>query len=203
MVAVTAVRGGKRGPMDRPDCIALSVHLGDEGAVEHLVRVYQDQLYGYALRLIGNSFDAEEVTQDTFIRACRTLGLRYGPDRCRRLNLRPWLYRIARNLALNRLRARRSRGEDPLPTGAELSDIPGPADREGSRYLETLADRDNLIRVLNRLESGSREVVVLRFFEGLSYAEIARITGGSTAAARGKVFRTLRRLHTLLNEGAH
>ena len=189
--------------MVRPDGIALSVHLGDDGAVEHLVRAYQDQLYGYALRLIGNPFDAEEVVQDTFLRACRTLGLRYGPDRCRRLNLRPWLFRISRNLALNRLRARRSHAEDPLPTGDRPSDVPVPTDREASRFLETLADRNNLIRALHRLDPASREVVLLRFFEGLSYAEIARITGGSTAAARGKVFRTLRRLHTLLNEGAH
>jgi len=54
---------------------------------------------------------------------------------------------------------------------------------------------------LNRLEVASRERVVLRFVEGLSYAEIAKVTGGSPAAARGKVFRTLRRLRTLLTEG--
>ncbi len=189
--------------MDRPDCIALSVHLGKDGAVEHLVRAFQDQLYGYALRMIGNSFDAEEVTQDAFIRACRTLTLRYGPERCRRLSLRPWLFRITRNLALNRLRARRSRGEDRLPAGGEQVDIQVPADGDADRRLEILADRDNLIRALNHLETASREVVVLRFFEGLSYAEIAGITGDSTAAARGKVFRSLRRLHTLLKEGEH
>jgi len=187
--------------MDNAECIALSVHLGDEGAVERLVRAYQDQLYGYALRLLENSFDAEEVTQDAFIRACRTLTLRYGADRCRQLDLRPWLFRITRNLALNRMRDRRSTGEDRLTAIGEGIAAPAAVDGTTSQQLEILMDRDTLSRALNRLEVASRERVVLRFVEGLSYAEIAKVTGGSPAAARGKVFRTLRRLRTLLTEG--
>jgi len=187
--------------MDNAECIALSVHLGDEGAVERLVRAYQDQLYGYALRLLENSFDAEEVTQDAFIRACRTLIIRYGADRCRQLDLRPWLFRITRNLALNRMRDRRSAGEDRLTAIDEGIAAPTAVDGTTSRQLEILMDQDTLSRALNRLEVASRELVVLRFIEGLSYAEIAKVTGGSPAAARGEVFRTLRRLRTLLTEG--
>jgi RNA polymerase sigma-70 factor (ECF subfamily) len=187
--------------MHKAECIALSVHLGDDGAVERLVRAYQDQLYGYALRLLRNPFDAEEVTQDAFIRACRTLTARYGPDRCRQLEMRPWLFRITRNLALNRMRDRRSAGE------GRFSHVDDPAvedsarDEGASQPFESLADQDALSRALDELEVESRDLVVLRFIEGLSYAEIAKTAGGSEAAARAKVFRALRKLRTLLSEG--
>lgn len=187
--------------MVRAECIALAVHMGDEHAIERLVHTYQDQLYGYALRLLRNCFDAEEVTQDALIRACRALALRYGPDKCRQLDLRPWLFRITRNLALNRLRDRRSAGEDRLSIADERT-LPSTArSRERSQQLEILIDQDMLNRALSGLSTASREMVVLRFIEGLSYAEIANVTGCSPAAARGKVFRALNRLRALLAEG--
>lgn len=203
MRAGIALTGDQGMPMDRAACIALAVHLGDDGAVERLVCEHQDQLYGYAMRLIGNSFDAEEVTQDAFIRACRTLMLRYGPDRCRRLNLRPWLFKITRNLALNRMRERRSKGEDRLSPVDERIVAPGTGNRETGQPLEAVVNRDTLSRALRRLEVESRDLVMLRFIEGLSYDEIAKVTGGSAASARGKVFRALRTLRAYLTEGGY
>ncbi len=185
--------------MDKAECMALSVHLGADGAVERLVRTYQDQLYGYALRLLRNPFDAEEVTQDAFVRACRTLAADYGPERCRQLEMRPWLFRITRNLALNRIRDRRSAGEgrfSPVDDPA-VADIP--QDDSAGQPFEIL--QDTLSRALDKLEAESRDLVALRFIEGLSYAEIAQATGGSEAAARAKVFRALRRLRVLLSRG--
>jgi len=196
-----AATAGKGMIMDKPECIALSVHLGDEGAVERLVRAYQDQLYGYALRLLRNPFDADEVTQDAFIRACRTLTASYGPDRCRQLEMRPWLFRITRNLALNRMRDRRSAGEGRFSPVDDPDVANIPQDEGAGQPFQILADQDALSRALDRLETESRDLVVLRFIEGLSYAEIAQATGGSEAAARAKVFRALRRLRVLLSEG--
>ena len=197
----TVSKVGKGKPMDKAECIALAVHLGDDGAVERLVRAYQDELYGYALRLLCNPFDAEEVTQDAFIRACRTLTASYGPDRCRQLEMRPWLFRITRNLALNRMRDRRSAGEGRFSSVDVPAVLDIARDEGTSRPFESLADRDALSRALEKLEVESRDLVVLRFFEGLSYAEISKATGGSEAAARAKVFRALRRLRALLSEG--
>src|SRR5437868_14440770 len=94
--------------------LALAVRGGERGAVELLVRTYQDQLFGYALRLLQDRSDAQEVTQDAFLRAYQALTRRYGEEQCRALALRPWLFRIARNLAYNRRRARRSAQEEPL-----------------------------------------------------------------------------------------
>src|SRR6516165_8479753 len=70
---------------------------------EELVRTFQDRLYGFALRLTGSPRDAEESTQDTFVRAYRALQ-RYPADRVVTLRLRPWLYRIALNVVRNRIR---------------------------------------------------------------------------------------------------
>jgi RNA polymerase sigma-70 factor, ECF subfamily len=185
--------------MDTAECMALSVHLGADGAVERLVRAYQDQLYGYALRLLRNPFDAEEVTQDAFVRACRTLAAKYGPERCRQLEMRPWLFRITRNLALNRIRDRRSAGEGRFSPVDDRAVANIPQDDGAGQPFAIL--QDTLSRALDKLEAESRDLVVLRFMEGLSYAEIAQATGGSEAGARAKVFRALRRLRVLLSGG--
>src|SRR6202023_1119743 len=74
-----------------------------DGHFEDLVRTYQDRLYGFALRLTGSPRDAEESTQDAFVRAYRALQ-RYPEQRRRELKLRPWLYRIVLNVVRNRVR---------------------------------------------------------------------------------------------------
>src|ERR1700716_4130539 len=79
----------------------LAVDL--DGHFEQLVRTYQDRLYGFALRLTGSRPDAEESTQDAFVRAYRALE-RYPADRRRELRLRPWLYQITLNVVRNRVR---------------------------------------------------------------------------------------------------
>src|SRR5919199_102312 len=76
-----------------------------DGHFEHLVRVFQDRLYGFALRLTGSPSDAEEATQDTFVRAYRALQS-YSEERKHALHLRPWLYQIALNVVRNRVRRR-------------------------------------------------------------------------------------------------
>src|SRR6266849_145494 len=84
---------------------SLSAHLSVDldGHFEYLVRTYQDRLYGFALRLTGSRQDAEESTQDAFVRAYRSLE-RYPEERRRALRLRPWLYQITLNVVRNRVR---------------------------------------------------------------------------------------------------
>jgi RNA polymerase sigma-70 factor, ECF subfamily len=180
--------------------LALDVRRGRKGAVERLVRDHQDSLFGYALRLVQDPADAQDVTQDVFVRAHRALTSAYDEERCRTLELRPWLFRITRNLALNRLRARRAAREEPLPEGDGYheSALRFPAFEDG-----TLAARErkrDLERALGRLGREVREIVQLRYVENLTYAEIAAVAGGSEAAVRGKVFRALARLRTHLKE---
>lgn len=180
--------------------LALAIHAGEPEAMACLLRHYGAGLYGYALRLLGDTGDAQEVVQDAFVRAHATLVGRYGAERCRTLALRPWLFRIVRNLALNRRRARH---------GQAAASLPGPDDRHPAALRdETPADgrllrqaeRDQLETALARLGATAREAVVLRFVEELAYAEIAVIVGVTEAVVRGRVFRALRRLRATLEE---
>src|SRR5207302_7056287 len=74
-----------------------------DGHFEQLVRTYQDRLFGFALRLTRSREEAEECTQDAFVRAYRALE-RYPAERRAALRLRPWLYQIALNVVRNRVR---------------------------------------------------------------------------------------------------
>ena len=178
------------------DNLGLAVHHGLEGSLERMIRAYQDQLYAYALRMLRNSFDAQEVTQDAFMGAYRALTLRYDEARCRQLDLRPWLFRIIRNLTLNRLRARRAVREELFNTASsEPAAFPDP--RAGCGFRNSL-DPEALESAQAQLKPAARELIVLRFMEGLSYAEMAKVLGTTEASARGKVFRALQRLKLLL-----
>ncbi len=175
--------------------LAWDVRLDREGAVENLVRAYQDRLFGYALRLLKNPHDAQEVVQDALLRAYRHLAFQCDEEWCRNLALTPWLFRITRNLAFNRLRKARGRP-------ANLEDFDGAAASRLSpgQSLPTVEGRVWLEGALARLETGERDLVALRFVEGLSYREIAEVTGGGEASARGKLFRVLKKLRVILDE---
>jgi RNA polymerase sigma-70 factor (ECF subfamily) len=190
----------KRVTADDSGSLALDVRRARQGAFERLVHVHQDSLFGYALRLVGDTADAQDVTQDALLRAHRALTSVYDEERCRALQLRPWLLRITRNLALNRLRSRRAAREDPLPVhdGYHETALRSPSPDEAT--LTARERKHELERALAGLGREAREIVQLRFVENLSYAEIAAVAGGSEAAVRGKVFRALARLRAQLTE---
>jgi RNA polymerase sigma-70 factor (ECF subfamily) len=167
------------------------------GFSECWMRQYQDQILSYARRLTGNHADAQEIVQETFLRAHRALTERYSEERIRDLSPRPWLFRIAHNLALNLVRSRRGRREESLsdPHATELVSPLRPGSEPGRR-----PEIDRMEDALRGLDRGCRAVVLLRFMEEMSYGEIAAVLGTSEAAVRGRVFRALRRLRRLLEE---
>ena len=185
--------------MEKTENLAVAVHHNTDGAVERLVKLHQDSLFGYALRLLQDHFEAEEVTQDTFLRAIRALSSRYDEEKCTNLVLRPWLFRIARNLAFDRRRAR-------LPLEASLSGSGDGAEMEcpalvgADRGLEKLEQRALMERALGKLSSEARDLILLRFMEEMSYSEIAGIVRSGESAVRGKIFRALRKLRKTLEK---
>ena len=180
--------------LEATDCLALAVRAGETGSMERLVRSYQDQIYAFALRLLRNAFDAQEVAQDTFMNAHQALTRRYDEETCRKLALRPWLFRIAHNLAHNRLRAHRSSRQEPLPPDDQFHAGTNWHGSNPADALEKDQRRQLLNAALTRLKPGVRELIVLRFYEELPFAEIAGILGIDETAARGKAFRALREL---------
>lgn len=172
-------------------CFALEIHHGNRDAVADLVAAYKDRLFTYAFHMLGDSDDALDVTQEAFAKAYVTLTGKYDAERCTTLEIRPWLYRIVRNLALNRLRSRKR-----LDSTMERMKM----DVQAQSFVPR-NDRSRAIRTaLGKLGRESRELVILRFIEQYTYAEIAAVTGSSESALRGKVYRALRRLRKVMED---
>jgi len=142
---------------------------GESEAYEPIVRALEGRLFRYFYGLIRDTDEARDLTQDTFIRAYYRLHL-YCTDR----PLVPWLFMIARNLHVDRLRSRNGRDRESTRTSQPLSMLPdpGPAPDRASIEGET---SEHLREALNRLGRLHREILILKDIEELSYREIATI----------------------------
>lgn len=178
--------------------LAVSVHRGEPGALERLIDRFEPALYGYAHGILQNTFDAQEVVQDAMLRAHRALTKQYDEARCAELALRPWLFRTVRNLSLNKRRSKTRALETPL--AAFDDNRIGPFVREHGSELERKEDAQLLRDAMSGLPVEARELIVLRFMEEMSYADIAKTVGATEASLRGKVFRSLKLLRDALEE---
>lgn len=178
--------------------LAVAVHRCEPGAFERLIDQFERPLFSYAHGILQNAFDAQEVVQDAMMRAHKALTRQYDEARCAALMLRPWLFRTVRNLCLNRRRSKRSSLEQPLESFDDGRLGPF-VSLEGSD-LERKEEIELLRRAMALLPVDARELIVLRFMEEMSYAEIAKTVGSSEAALRGKVFRSLKLLRDALEK---
>jgi RNA polymerase sigma-70 factor (ECF subfamily) len=168
-----------------------------DGAFEELVRGHERLVYGLALRVVGDARDAEEVAQDAFGRAYQALA-GYPPERVAAMRLRPWLARIALNLARNRLR-RRTPPTRPLEAGdGEPLALAAPAGAEPAAVAERREDRRLWGELLAGLPVRYREAVVLRHVEDLPYAEVAEVLGQPVGTVKTHVHRGVRLLRAAL-----
>jgi RNA polymerase sigma factor (sigma-70 family) len=165
----------------QPDRRLVSlVRNGYETAFEEIVRRYGKPLGRYAAAIVP-SHRAEDVTQDAFSKAL--LALR---DTDKEIELRPWLYRIVRNTALNDLR------DQPAPTAPLHENIDGvETPPQAAERREEIAE---LLRRLRALPDPQRAAIVMRELEGLSHEEIAVALGLSGGAARQTIYRARRAL---------
>ncbi|HEX6488003.1 MAG TPA: sigma-70 family RNA polymerase sigma factor [Candidatus Dormibacteraeota bacterium] len=154
---------------------------------ERLVRRHQDAIFAFALSLVGERQEAEDVAQEAFIRAWRAYG-GYDEDRRRELKERPWLHRIALNVFRNRLRAKKP--------ALELLEGAATARRsdEPEEVVLRNAWRDDLRRHLLALPRPYREAVVLRHVQGLGYAEAAEVLDAPVGTVKSNVHRGIQRL---------
>jgi RNA polymerase sigma-70 factor, ECF subfamily len=162
-----------------------------ELAFEQLYRSSRDDVYAYAAGLLGDRAAAEDVTATAFERAFRKRS-RFDP---RRGSGRAWLFGIARNAALDELRRRGRRAELAAePVDAESLVEVHPAERSELRLL--------LAGALAKLEARERELIALKFFAGLSNAEIARVLGISESNAGTKLHRVVDKLREAFDGAA-
>lgn len=166
-----------------------------DGAFPDLVRHLQNGVYSGALQFTRNRHDAEDVTQETFVRVYRALG-GYSTNRIRQLQLRPWVWTIALNLCRNRARSIERRPEQLL-----VEDRIDGFEDAATQAVDN-ANLEEWRRRLAALPGPQRTAVVLHHVVGLPHAEIAATTGRSESTSRSDVRRGLARLRTMIEEEA-
>jgi RNA polymerase sigma-70 factor (ECF subfamily) len=178
--------------------LVAEAQRGSIDAFNRLVRLHERQVYNVALRMVGQADAAEDVTQDTFLLAYKSLHQFRGGL------FRAWLLRIATNRCYDELRRRQRRPADsfeelafePRPQWSTLA--PGVEPHERAERLE-LAQA--LQRALAQLQDDQRLVVVLSDVQGYSYDEIAVITNVSLGTVKSRLSRGRSRLRDLLRDG--
>lgn len=165
---------------------------GDRRAFDALVHTHFPRVYSLLFRLVGNHEDAEDLAQECFVKAYRSLRWFRGDSR-----FGTWTYRIAVHLARDHRRAQGRRpAVDELRAG--LGDGLGdkaraPVDEMAGRELVALVER-----AVQRLPERLQVALVLRVLEGLDYDEVARVTGVTSSTARTHVMKARRELSRLL-----
>jgi RNA polymerase sigma-70 factor, ECF subfamily len=178
----------RRGQPD-PDLADVRAAQRDRAAFGALYRRYLDRVYGYCFYLLGDHHDAEDVTERTFVAALAAID-RYRDEGA---TFRAWLFRIAHNQFANALRSRQRHRTTPLDV------VPEPVIHADAAGLLSLAEEARgLRRALEQLPDDRRQVVVLRFVDGLSAREIGAVLGRSEGAVRVLQHRALRQLAELL-----
>jgi RNA polymerase sigma-70 factor (ECF subfamily) len=168
---------------------------------------HQDLVYGMALRLTGRPADAEDLAQETFLRAYRALS-GYPHDRVAGLRPRGWLAAIALNLARNRVRGRRrsegGRVHEPLDhVGADEGRHPLDDPRlEPASVAERRESAREWRARLDTLPASYRQAVELRHVEGLSYPELAEALGRPVGTVKSDVHRGVALLRRVLEAEA-
>jgi len=176
----------------------LAVAGGDVRAFVSLVEKYQKPLINLIYHFVHNRTQAEELTQEVFVRAYLAAP-RYKP----KAKFSTWLYRIATNLCLNELKSKKSSGHMPLD---ELESLGNAEQKSRDRRHETRPDvafeyrelLDFITRALDELPANQRIAVILHRFEGLSYQEIAQALGCSVSAVESLLYRAKQRLREML-----
>ena len=156
-----------------------------------LYRTHLRDVYSYSYYRVGNHHDAEDLTEQTFLQAYRHF------ERAQREShgrpLRPWLIRIAHNLAANYYRDRSRKPQTPIDDAGVLA---------ATHTTETLVEhRDDLNRILEcvqELPDDRREALIMRFALGMDNQEIARALGRTDGATKVLIHRALRQLEALV-----
>jgi RNA polymerase sigma-70 factor, ECF subfamily len=183
-----------------PQQIALSLRQGNVIFLQQLVGQYQYRLVRYLIYLLGTRDGVDDLVQETWLRV-----LERGSSYDGRSRFEPWLFTIARNLAIDHLRKGRTVSLDSNTEWEQDTALQTPASNAPSPF--TLAarteDAERLAGSLELLEPIYREALVLRFQEELSLQEISGVVGAPVATVASRIYRGLRTLRSRLEGGTH
>jgi RNA polymerase sigma-70 factor, ECF subfamily len=176
--------------------LVRAAQQGDRSAFAELYNRYVDVVFRYVLfRVGGDRAMAEDVTSETFLRALRRIETISYQGR----DVGAWFVTIARNLVLDHVKSSRHRME---VSTADIVEPPATLNTGGGPEQEVLAAVTNaeLLRCIQELNADQRECIVLRFIQGLSVAETARIMQRNEGAIKALQHRAVRRLAQLMPE---
>ena len=169
------------------------VQRGDVNAFEELVAAYEKNVYNLALRMTGSPEDAEDMAQESFIKAYNSLPSFRGDSK-----FSVWLYRIVSNVCLDFLRKKSRRGtvslsvEDDDGEDVQL-DLPDTS-QSPEALLEKKLTRESVQRGLASLPPDARQILLLREIQGLSYEEIGETLGLEPGTVKSRIFRARKKL---------
>ena len=173
--------------------IVRSVLGGDRDSYALLVETYKAPIFNLAFRMTGSYEDASDLAQETFVKAFENLG-RFDHEK----RFFTWLYTIGLNLVRNHLKREKKAQLRDFAEDTGLSSRGNPSNPEHSLMNDQRIRHLN--RCLHRLSDTLKEAVVLRFYQELSFEEIAEITGLSLSAAKMRAYRGLEKLRELMEE---
>lgn len=168
--------------------LVARARAGDQGALCDLVERHYDSCWRYAYRMLGNRADAEDAAQETFLRAIAAIG-----EYKERAQFRQWLFTILVNQCRNSLVSRNRRERRFIPTDDLRPDDPNLA----NSHQPPLAD-DELAAAMATLPDEQREAILLRFGEGMDYAQMSEASGVTQSALRMRVKRGIAKLRSTL-----
>ena len=169
---------------------------GDSEAFRVLVERHSQSVFRLAFRMTGNEQDAEDVVQESFLRAYRQLG-RFEA----RANFGTWLYRIAANCSVDLMRAKQARHDQSRAESLDDADVTAPIAADGHsphRLAESSEIKARVRAAMSALTPIERAAFTLRHWEGRSIEEISKTLGLGTSAAKHSVFRAVRKMRDAL-----
>ena len=174
--------------------LAARLREGDTSAYEDLYRRHGARLYNLAYRMLGQAADAEDLLQETFLQVFRRIDTFKGESA-----LGTWLYRLATNLCLDRLRSRAGKADRQT---SSLEDI-----REwrlaGRGTIDGGAGRMDLERAIARLPDACRAAFLLHDVEGFEHQEVGKMLGVSDGTSKSQVHKARLRIRAFLLGGTH
>ena len=179
--------------LDAERLLASKATQGDRGAYAELYERYVEKIYRYVFYKVGRQEEAEDLTSQTFLKAWDAI----GDYEWRNYPFGAWLFRIAHNLVVDYHRSRRESYtlDDATP---QLEHKASRNEVRPEKVLAELLTGERVRAAIGRLTDEQQQVLILRFFEGLSTGEVAELMGKRRGAIRGLQFRALSALREFL-----
>src|SRR5437588_355217 len=167
------------------------VQAGDFSPASEIYDRYSGRIYNFALRFLKNAEAAEDATQEVFVKMMKHANQFQGDAK-----LSTWLFSITANWCRDYLRKADNKSKE---TEDVLVTLPAPSNQSPDRTLERRENEALIKRALQALTPEQREAILLSRYQGLSYAEIAQISGCSEGAVKTRVFRAMETLKKALS----